>query len=766
MAVGSLAGRVLGKYRLLKLLGKGGKAEVYLAEHQLLESRVAVKVLPGRLADDQGMVERFLREARSAARLRHPHIVRIHDVGQEDGVNYFAMDYIQGQTLTDLIRERGCLAEADILAVSRQILQALAEAHGLGIVHRDIKPDNVIIDSRGDAVVMDFGIAKARREAAVTIEGYFVGTPFYASPEQAQGKSVDARSDIYSLGVTMYEMAAGRAPFEGEDTASTLYRHVHEEPRPLGELNPELSPGLCALVARCLAKAPSQRFASASEMLAEIDRLAQDLSNQAAQPPAEPGDVTIQAPIRPAAAPPGPGGGAPRERDLGPRLGSASDFVEADEPRISVRAERAGEVAPAALPRRSGRLWIWLAVCLALAALAAWGAMWFLAREDERSRTPGQAAAVSNSAAPALPPAGGTTAAPAAPPAVSPATTAALPPPHSSTTLPVAAAPPAETAPSKKDEALAQRRLEARLALMRGVSRFNSGRYQEAVDQFRRSLAVYPQDAQAKDYLDKALARLAEQDAKGAAEGEAPVSTETDKTSQPNPAGEDAPGPEQRREARLALVQGVNDFNSGRYKEAAENFLRFTRVFPEDPQGRDYLRKAQARLTQKEVGAVVVKSDPDGEVFLDGESVGFTPTTLKKTPVGRRLVEVRALGGRQSREIQVRSDSVLEVSFHLQGGVLAVRSRPRARVFFQGRDLGLTPLRAENLPLGRRSLVLRQRGYRDQKLEVMLRGDRAVEVDARLQPLPGTKPESAPPAEPPRKPPVGERMKAPGETEG
>ena len=269
----NLEGRRLGKYRLDSLLGRGGMAEVYLAMHEMLESRVAVKVLPSDLAQDRQMVERFLREARAAASLRHPNIIRIHDVGQDNGVNYFAMDYVEGAALSTLIASKGVLAEQETVRLSRQVLSALSDAHGAGIIHRDIKPDNVLIDNRGDAVVMDFGIAKASANTRFTQVGTFMGTVHYSSPEQARGMDVDACSDLYSWGIVMYEMATGNTPFKGEDTAAVFYQHVHEPPVPPDQVNPSVSPGLSDFILKLLEKEPQKRPQSADDALRILNHL-------------------------------------------------------------------------------------------------------------------------------------------------------------------------------------------------------------------------------------------------------------------------------------------------------------------------------------------------------------------------------------------------------------------------------------------------------------------------------------------------------------
>lgn len=268
----TLEGLNLGKYRLISLLGKGGMAEVYLAEHELLQAKVAVKILPPEFARDPGMVDRFMREARAAARLHHPHIIRIHDVGSENGINYFSMDYLEGTSLAKIISQPGGQDTERIYQISQQVLSALAEAHQAGIVHRDIKPDNVIIDQRGSATVTDFGIAKATSDSHLTITGAFVGTPRYASPEQVQGQEVDGRSDLYSWALVMYEMATGRHAFRGPDTAAYIYQQAHEIPPAPHDLVPGLPPGLSALILKALEKRPADRFGTANAMLAALER--------------------------------------------------------------------------------------------------------------------------------------------------------------------------------------------------------------------------------------------------------------------------------------------------------------------------------------------------------------------------------------------------------------------------------------------------------------------------------------------------------------
>ena len=267
----SQPGTVLGKYKLLKLLGRGGMGEVWLAEHLKLHGQVAIKILAAEVAQDPEMVERFLREARAAFSIYHPNIIRIHDVGSLDQLHYFAMDYVPGKTLAQLIHYQGPLPPSQVVKLSCQVLSALQAAHQAGVVHRDLKPDNIILDHTGNAVVTDFGIAKVAAMAALTRAGVFVGTPQYVSPEQVQCRPVDARSDLYSWGVVMYEMATGQIPFQGPDTKSILYKHLHDTPRPPAQLQGSVPPELERVILRALAKDPAQRYQSAQEMLEDLE---------------------------------------------------------------------------------------------------------------------------------------------------------------------------------------------------------------------------------------------------------------------------------------------------------------------------------------------------------------------------------------------------------------------------------------------------------------------------------------------------------------
>jgi eukaryotic-like serine/threonine-protein kinase len=276
------------RYRVLRRLGSGGMADVWLAEDTHLQRQVALKVLHRRFLQDQQFVSRFQREAESAAGLQHPNIVGVYDRGQDGDVNYIAMRYVEGPTLKQLI-ERG-LTPAQAAALVRQVLEGARFAHRNGIVHRDLKPQNVIVDDEGKAVVTDFGIARAG-VSEITQTGSVMGTPQYLSPEQAQGFEVTPVSDLYSIGVILYEALTGRVPFEGESAVAVAMKQVSETPQRPSSINPQVSPALDAVVMRALEKEPGQRFQSADAFIAALDAAikepggGQDTAAFAAAPP-------------------------------------------------------------------------------------------------------------------------------------------------------------------------------------------------------------------------------------------------------------------------------------------------------------------------------------------------------------------------------------------------------------------------------------------------------------------------------------------------
>ena len=279
-----MIGSTLGAYRVVSKLGEGGMGEVYLAEDLRLGRRVALKVLPPSLVADPDRVRRFEQEARAASALNHPNALTLFDVGQAGDRYYIATEYIDGQTLRAILQSRGRLPPDEAVAVARQCASALASAHAAGIVHRDIKPENVMIRSDGLVKVLDFGLAKmaeapaadaetAELRVARTSAGLVVGTVGYLSPEQARGQSIDARTDIFSLGIVLFEMLTGRQPFQGPTASDTLASVLRSDPAPLSDHVALPSDGLQRIVSKALAKSAADRYGSMAELTADLDRV-------------------------------------------------------------------------------------------------------------------------------------------------------------------------------------------------------------------------------------------------------------------------------------------------------------------------------------------------------------------------------------------------------------------------------------------------------------------------------------------------------------
>ena len=298
---------VADRYRLLGRLGSGGMADVWCAEDSLLNRRVALKFLHPRFAQDEQFVERFRREASAAAGLQHPNVVGVFDRGTVDGSHYIAMEYVEGASLKDLIG-RG-LSVGEAVEIVRQVLAGVKYAHERGIIHRDLKPQNVLVDSEGRARVTDFGIARAGA-SEITQTGSVLGTAQYLSPEQAQGLPVTAASDIYSVGVILYEALTGRVPFDADSPVTVALKQVSERPRPPSELNPEVSRALDGVVMRALAKDPANRFASAEEFRQALDAAEADPSGAGFGDTASYAAVAAAAGTEPPPPPPPP----PEER--------------------------------------------------------------------------------------------------------------------------------------------------------------------------------------------------------------------------------------------------------------------------------------------------------------------------------------------------------------------------------------------------------------------------------------------------------------------
>jgi beta-lactam-binding protein with PASTA domain/tRNA A-37 threonylcarbamoyl transferase component Bud32 len=264
-----------GRYAVMERVGTGGMAEVYRARDELLGREVAVKVLSERFSRDRSFVERFRREAQSAANINHPNIVSLYDYGADNGTYYIVMEFIDGKSIAEIIHAEGPLLPERAAEIAADVAQALSRAHTTGLVHRDIKSSNIMLTSSGQTKVTDFGIARALGgdgEQTMTQTGMVIGTAAYLSPEQAQGNPVDPRSDVYSLGVVLFEMLTGRTPFGGDSPLAIAYKHVREEPARPSAVNRDVPEALDAITLKALAKNPDNRYSSAAEMREDLQR--------------------------------------------------------------------------------------------------------------------------------------------------------------------------------------------------------------------------------------------------------------------------------------------------------------------------------------------------------------------------------------------------------------------------------------------------------------------------------------------------------------
>jgi eukaryotic-like serine/threonine-protein kinase len=268
-----------GRYRLDAQVGAGGMSTVYRAFDTILERRVAIKLMHRDIAADTDQLERFRREARAVAQLSHPHIVGVIDAGEEDGRPYIVFEYVDGETLKERIRRLGRLPVDEAIAYAIEIARALGAAHSRGIVHRDVKPQNVLVDEEGSAKVTDFGIARSVDDSGLTAEGRVLGTTDYVSPEQALGHDVNGQSDIYSLGIVLFEMLTGDVPFHGENQVSVAMKHVREDLPDVKKRRPEVSAGLAAILDRMTCKDLRKRYPDALTLQADLEEaLARELS--------------------------------------------------------------------------------------------------------------------------------------------------------------------------------------------------------------------------------------------------------------------------------------------------------------------------------------------------------------------------------------------------------------------------------------------------------------------------------------------------------
>ena len=374
----NLSGRSLGGYRLLRRLGRGAMGDVYLAEQQSLGRQVAVKVLRGDRSLHPGAVERFSQEARAAAALVHGNIVQIHEVACVDGVHFLAEEYVAGPSLKAWLLARGPLDAIQAISVLSQVGSALVKSAQAGIVHRDIKPENLLVTPAGEVKVADFGLARVLEDdLELTQQGMALGTPLYMSPEQAAGRPVDVRSDLYSLGATVYHLLAGQPPFSGPTSLAVALAHQREQPMPLAAFRPELPAGLGRIVEQLLAKRPEERCESPTELLQAVEAVEMAISTGSRHgrlPLAWDGEIVDWKPATPSA-----GVARMAAPTLAGRAQAQTSRLREATQHLQESADREHHEQAASRRERSRRTWL-----LAVAALAALAVGFVIGRSRPR----------------------------------------------------------------------------------------------------------------------------------------------------------------------------------------------------------------------------------------------------------------------------------------------------------------------------------------------------------------------------------------------
>jgi serine/threonine protein kinase len=261
------------RYQIIEELGKGGMGRVYKVLDKEVNAKVALKLIKPEIASDKKTIERFRNELKVARDISHKNVCRMYDLGKEEGAYYITMEYVSGEDLKSFIRRSGIISVGKAISIANQVCEGLLEAHRLGVVHRDLKPQNIMIDKEGNARIMDFGIARSLRAKGITGSGVMIGTPEYMSPEQVDGKEVDQRADIYSLGVILYEMITGQVPFEGDTPFSIGVKQKSEIPRPPKEINEQIPEDLSHVILKCMEKDKEKRYQSVGELHYELTSL-------------------------------------------------------------------------------------------------------------------------------------------------------------------------------------------------------------------------------------------------------------------------------------------------------------------------------------------------------------------------------------------------------------------------------------------------------------------------------------------------------------